>query len=128
MVRSFLLTLFCASAFDGNNNGGSVVVAPGGGNIMLMYGGEGMDIAERYNDWGVTAFVLTYRLSPRYNDAVRVLDGNRAIQVVRARAAEMKLDPHRVGFIGFSAGSNMGRLVVAAAVPGDPAAGDMVSR
>src|SRR5436309_1432829 len=41
-------------------NGGSVVIAPGGSNIMLMYGGEGMDIAERYNDWGVTAFVLTY--------------------------------------------------------------------
>ena len=99
---------------EGKRNGGSVVIAPGGSNIMLMYGGEGMDIAERYNDWGVTAFVLTYRLSPRYNDAVRVLDGNRAIQVVRARAAELKLDPHRVGYIGFSAGSNMGRSVVAA--------------
>jgi acetyl esterase/lipase len=113
---------------EGKRNGGSIVIAPGGSNIMLMYGGEGMDIAERYNDWGVTAFVLTYRLSPRYSDAVRVLDGNRAIQVVRARAAEMKLDPHRVGYIGFSAGSNMGRSVVAAAVGGDPAAGDPVGR
>ena len=106
----------------------SIVIAPGGSNDMLMYGGEGMDIAERYNDWGVTAFVLTYRLVTRYSDAVRVLDGNRAIQVVRARAAEMKLDPHRVGYIGFSAGSNMGRSVVAAAVGGDPAAGDPVGR
>jgi len=44
---------------EGKGNGGSVVVAPGGGDIMLMYGGEGMDIAERYNDWGVAAFVLT---------------------------------------------------------------------
>jgi acetyl esterase/lipase len=113
---------------EGKRNGGSVVIAPGGSNIMLMYGGEGVDIAERYNDWGVTAFVLTYRLSPRYNDAVRVLDGNRAIQVVRSRAPEMKLDPHRVGYIGFSAGSNMGRLVVAATAAGDPAATDPVSR
>jgi hypothetical protein len=40
---------------------------------MLMHGGEGLDIAERYNAWGVTAFVLTYRLSPRYVDNVRVM-------------------------------------------------------
>jgi acetyl esterase/lipase len=87
-----------------------------------------LDIAERYNDWGVTAFVLTYRLSPRYNEAARVLDGNRAIQVVRARAGEMKLDPRRVGYIGFSAGSNMGRSVMAGATPGDPNAADTVAR
>ena len=105
---------------EGKRNGGSVVIAPGGSNIMLMYGGEGMDVAERYNDWGVTAFVLTYRLSPRYNEAARVLDGNRAIQVVRAHAAEMKLDPKRVGYIGFSAGSSMGRSVVAGSTAGDP--------
>src|SRR5215831_8582759 len=113
---------------EGKREGGAVVIAPGGSNIMLMYGAEGLDIAERYNEWGVTAFVLTYRLSPRYNDAVRVLDGNRAIQVVRAHAAEMKLDPHRVGYIGFSAGSNMGRLVVAGASAGDSGASDPVSR
>ena len=120
------LTLFLPP--ETKRNGGSVVIAPGGSNIMLMYGGEGLDIAERYNEWGVAAFVLTYRLAPRYNDAVRVLDGNRAIQVVRAHAAEMKLDPHRVGYIGFSAGSNMGRSVVAAASQGDAAAADAVSR
>ncbi len=113
---------------EGKRNGGSVVIAPGGSNIMLMYGAEGIDIAEQYNDWGVTAFVLTYRLAPKYSDQARVLDGKRAIQVVRARAAEMKLDPSRVGYIGFSAGSNMGRLVADAAGPGDPNAGDPVER
>ncbi len=70
-----------------------------------------MEVAERYNDWGVTAFVLTYRLSPRYGENARVLDGKRAVQLVRARAAELKLDPNRVGYIGFSAGSNMARSV-----------------
>ena len=120
------LTVFAPA--EAKRNGGAVVIAPGGSNIMLMYGAEGLDIAERYNDWGVTAFVLTYRLSPHYNDAARVLDGNRAIQVVRARAAEMKLDPDRVGYIGFSAGSNMGRLVAAAASEGDAASADPVSR
>ena len=113
---------------ENKRNGGAVVVAPGGGNIMLMYGGEGMTIAERYNDWGVTAFVLTYRLSPRYREDARVLDGKRAIQLVRSRAAEWKLDPKRVGFIGFSAGSSLARSVAAASGPGDPNAADPMDR
>jgi endo-1,4-beta-xylanase len=113
---------------EGRRNGGSVVVAPGGSNIMLMYGGEGMDIAERYNDWGVTAFILTYRLAPRYADDARVADAKRAIQIVRSRAAEMRLDPNRVGYIGFSAASNLGRLVADAAGPGDTSASDPIAR
>jgi acetyl esterase/lipase len=125
-LDSPFLTVFLPAA--GKGNGASVVIAPGGANIMLMYGAEGLDIAERYNDWGVTAFVLTYRMSPRYADEARVLDGKRAIQVVRSHAAEWNLDPHRVGYIGFSAGSNMGRLVAAAAGPGDAQAVDAIDR
>jgi acetyl esterase/lipase len=113
---------------EGKRNGGSVVVAPGGGDIMLMYGAEGLDIAERYNDWGVAAFVLTYRLAPRYNQAARVLDGKRAIQLVRSRAAEFHLDPKRVGYIGFSAGSTLGRAIADVAGPGDPSAADPIDR
>jgi acetyl esterase/lipase len=113
---------------ENKRNGGSVVVAPGGGNIMLMYGVEGMDIAERYNDWGVTAFVLTYRLSPRYSDAARILDGKRAVQLVRSRAAEWKLSTDKIGFIGFSAGSSLGRSVAAESGPGDPNAADPIDR
>lgn len=113
---------------EGKRNGGSVVIAPGGSNIMLMYGAEGIDIAERYNDWGVTAFVLTYRLSPRYSDDARILDGKRAIQMVRSHAADMKLDPKRVGFIGFSAGGNMGRLLLRASGPGDAGAADPIDQ
>lgn len=113
---------------EGKRNGGSVVIAPGGSNIMLMYGAEGIDIAEPYNDWGVTAFVLTYRLAPRYGEDARVLDGKRAIQLVRSRAAEMKLDPARVGYIGFSAGANLGRPLVNASGPGDANAADPIAR
>jgi formylglycine-generating enzyme required for sulfatase activity/acetyl esterase/lipase len=120
------LTVFLPPA--GKSNGTSVVIAPGGANIMLMYGGEGLDIAERYNDWGTAAFILTYRLSPRYNDAARVLDGRRAIQMVRANARAWNLDPNRIGYIGFSAGSNMGRSIVAAAGPGDAMATDPIDR
>ena len=105
---------------EGKRNGGSVIVAPGGSNIMLMYGVEGIDVAERFNDWGITAFVLTYRMSPRYGENVRVMEGQRAVQLVRSRAAEFKLDPKRIGYIGFSAGSNTARSVVGTAGPGDP--------
>jgi acetyl esterase/lipase len=109
-------------------NGGSVIIAPGGGNIMLMYGAEGMDVAEVVNDWGVTAFVLTYRLSPRYDSDARTLDGQRAIRLVRAHAAEWGLDPARIGYIGFSAGGSMGRSVAAASGPGDVNAADPIER
>jgi acetyl esterase/lipase len=105
------LTVFAPPT--GTSNGGSVIIAPGGSNIMLMYGAEGMEIAERYNDWGVTAFVLTYRLSPRYDATARALDGKRAVELVRSRAAELKIDPGRIGFIGFSAGSAIARVVAA---------------
>jgi acetyl esterase/lipase len=112
----------------GTANGGSVVIAPGGGNIMLMYGAEGADVAEVFNDWGVTAFVLTYRLSPRYDNDARTLDGKRAVQLVRAHAAEWHLDPARIGFIGFSAGGHLGRSVVAASGAGAADAADPLDR
>jgi acetyl esterase/lipase len=120
------LTAFVPPA--GKSNGTSVIIAPGGSDIMLMYGAEGLDIAERYNEWGVTAFVLTYRMAPKYAANARVLDGKRAIQMVRANAARWKLDPAKIGYIGFSAGSNMGRSVVAAAGPGETDAPDPIAR
>ena len=113
---------------EGKRNGASVVVAPGGGNIMLMYGSEGMEIAERFNDWGAAAFVLTYRLAPKYGQDARVLDGNRAVQLVRAHAQEWGLDPGKIGFAGFSAGSSLGRAVVDAAKPANPGAADPLDR
>ncbi len=113
---------------EGKRNSSSVVIAPGGSNIMLMYGLEGIDIAERFNDWGTTAFVLTYRLSPRYGDDARALDGNRAMQLVRSRAKEWGLDPGKIGFAGFSAGSSMARLVVDAAKTGDASSSDSADK
>jgi acetyl esterase/lipase len=109
-------------------NGSSVIIAPGGSNIMLMYGAEGLEAAERYNEWGAVAFVFTYRLSPRYNEDVRVRDARRAVALVRSRAREWGLDPNRIGYAGFSAGSNTARTVAATAVPGDPQAVDPIDR
>jgi formylglycine-generating enzyme required for sulfatase activity len=120
------LTVFTPRA--GHANGGAVVIAPGGGNIMLMYGGEGAEVAEVFNDWGVTAFVLTYRLSPRYDQEARTRDGERALRLVRASAAAWRLDPARIGFIGFSAGGSLGRAVMAASDSGAPQSPDPIER
>jgi acetyl esterase/lipase len=125
-LDSPFLTVFMPP--EGKRNGSSVIIAPGGANIMLMYGAEGVEIAERFNDWGAAAFVLTYRLSPRYGENARVMDGNRAVRLLRSRASEWKLDPNRIGFAGFSAGSTLGRSVVAASGAGDPNAEDPVDR
>ena len=120
------LTVFPAA--KDHRNGSAVIIAPGGSNIMLMYGAEGIEVAERFNDWGTTAFVLTYRMSPSYANDARTLDGNRAIRLVRSLSKEWDLDPKRVMFIGFSAGSSMARYVAAASDPGDPNAQDPAER
>jgi formylglycine-generating enzyme required for sulfatase activity len=119
------VTVFLPRA--GTANGSAAIVAPGGGNIMMMYGSEGADVAEALNEWGVTAFVLTYRLVPYDNDA-RTSDGERAMRLVRAHAAEWKLDARRIGFIGFSAGGSLARAVVAASDGGDANAADSIER
>jgi acetyl esterase/lipase len=113
---------------ENKRNGTAVVVAPGGANIMLMYGAEGLEIAERFNDWGAAAFVLTYRLAPRYGEEARVADGNRALRLVRARARQWGIAPDKIGFAGFSAGSFLARSVVRAATPGDAQAVDPIER
>ena len=119
------LTVFAPRA--GKANGSAVVIAPGGGNIMLMYGNEGAYVAEVFNDWVVTAFVLSYRLAPYDNDA-RTRDGERAMRLVRAHAAEWQLDAGKIGFIGFSAGGSLARAVVAASDAGAPDATDPIER
>lgn len=109
-------------------NGSAVIIAPGGSNIMLMYGAEGIEVAERFNDWGACAFVLTYRLSPKYNDDARIADGNRAVQLIRARAKEWGVDPAKIGLAGFSAGSALVRHAIANAQPGNPSSPDPIER
>jgi formylglycine-generating enzyme required for sulfatase activity len=120
------LTVFLPRA--GTANGSAVVIAPGGGNIMLMYGGEGAEVAEVFNDWGVTAFVLSYRLSPPYDNDARTQDGERAMRLVRANATDWHLDPARLGLVGFSAGGSLARAVVGASDPGIADSADRIER
>jgi acetyl esterase/lipase len=86
--------------------GAAVVVCPGGG-YQHLADHEGRPVAEWLNSIGVTAFVLKYRLGPRYRHPSMLQDAGRAIRTVRARAAEWGLDPERVGILGFSAGGHL---------------------
>jgi acetyl esterase/lipase len=112
--------------------GAAVVVAPGGGFHELVYVNEGVRAAEFFNSIGVAAFVLKYRLpgeenSPYTIDNVRQ-DAYRAMRLVRSRAAEWQIDPHRVGMMGFSAGGALVSLVAYAPGNGDPSAPDPIDR
>lgn len=87
-------------------NGTAIVVCPGGGYGRLA-SHEGHDVALWLNRLGVTAFVLKYRLGPRYHHPVMLWDVQRTIRLVRAKAAEWKVNPQRIGVMGFSAGGHL---------------------
>jgi len=84
-----------------------IVVCPGGGYHMLATDWEGTKVAAWLNARGVAAFVLRYRLGPRYHYPVELLDAQRALRTVRSRAAQYGLDPDRIGIWGFSAGGHL---------------------
>jgi len=92
---------------EGKANGAAVVICPGGGYQFLAVDHEGKQIAEWLNKHGVTAFMLKYRIAPRYQHPAPMQDAQRAIRTVRARAKEWHLDPKRIGIWGFSAGGHL---------------------
>lgn len=88
-------------------NGTSVIICPGGGFNILAWNKEGTEVAEWFNSIGVTAFALKYRCptgSRSPNWLAPAQDAQRAVSLVRSRAAEFGIDPARVGLLGFSAG------------------------
>lgn len=114
------------------NNGTSVIIAPGGGLYVLGIKGEGTDVAKWLNTKGITAFVLKYRLVPTSDKngvqqleedsrngspdlekkvapvlPLSITDGLNAIAHIRSHARELEIDPHKIGFMGFSAGGSV---------------------
>jgi acetyl esterase/lipase len=85
----------------------AVIVAPGGSYTRLSMNLEGRAPANYFNALGIAAFVLRYRLGPRYHHPIELGDAQRAIRTVRARAAEWHLAPDRIGMMGFSAGGHL---------------------
>ncbi|MEP7259217.1 MAG: alpha/beta hydrolase, partial [Flavitalea sp.] len=92
-------------------NGSAVIICPGGGYSILASGHEGADVARRFNEMGVTAFVLKYRIP---NDKTMVnkeigpiQDAQQAISMVRSHARKWGVRKDRIGIMGFSAGGHL---------------------
>lgn len=90
-----------------NPNGAAVMVCPGGGYGGLAIEKEGTAIAEWFNSFGVSAFVLKYRLGPRYHHPAMLDDARTGIRMIRTRAKEFGVDPNKIGVMGFSAGGHL---------------------
>jgi len=97
----------------GTNTGVAVIVFPGGGYNALAVDLEGTEICDWLTSRGITAVLLKYRVPTKpkvgpYSEAPQALaDAQRTLGLVRSRAAEWHIDPHKIGVIGFSAGGHM---------------------
>jgi len=99
------LTIYLPPAANGMHSG--VVVCPGGGYGMLAADHEGKQIAQWLNARGVAAFVLRYRLGPRYHHPIELGDAQRALRFVRFHAADYGVAAEKIGIWGFSAGGHL---------------------
>jgi len=107
--------------------GAAVIVCPGGAYGHLA-DHEGAPVAEWLNSIGITAFVLKYRLGPRYHHPAPMQDAARAIRTVRSRASEWKIDPERIGILGFSAGGHLASTIATHSDSGKTDARDPIER
>jgi len=96
----------------GKNTGAAIVVFPGGGYQVLAIDLQGTEICDWLTSKGITAVLLKYRVptqrvGPYGESPLALQDAQRAVGLVRFRAAEWHIDPHKIGVIGFSAGGHM---------------------
>ncbi len=118
--------LYCPAPAD-TANGTAIVVCPGGGYANLAMDHEGYQIAAWMNGHGVTAFILAYRRAP-YKHPIPSMDAARAMRIVRSRAKDWKIDPAKIGIIGFSAGGHLAGTASILPEPGNPDAEDPIER
>ena len=112
----------------GGTTGAAMVICPGGGYSHLAPH-EGNDYALWLNQHGVTCFVLKYRLgSGGYRHPAMLEDAARAVRLVRASAADWRIDPKRVGIMGSSAGGHLASTLMTHSGLGQPGATDPVER
>lgn len=103
-------TLTIYKAPEAKNTGAAVVVFPGGGYRILAYDLEGTEVCEWLNGIGVNCLLVKYRVPqqpgvPRYE--APLADAQKAMTMAHAQAAEWKIDPERIGVLGFSAGGHL---------------------
>ena len=106
----------------------SVIVMPGGGYTHLVMEKEGAVEARWLNGHGVSAFVLEYRLGPRYRFPAPMLDGARAVRYVRSHAKELDVAADKIGLWGFSAGGHLAGYLAAVHDKGEKDAADAIDR
>ena len=103
------MTTYLPSRPDANQS--AVIILPGGGYTGVSIMKEGHEVARKLNEYGVAAFVLKYRTpSPRHMRNVTLgplQDVQEAIHKVRQRAADFRINPQRIGVMGFSAGGHL---------------------
>ena len=120
------LTLYPATGAEKVPTG--IIVCPGGSYGALSSVKEGSDVALWLNRLGISAFVLKYRLGPKYHHPVELSDAQRAIRYVRSRAADFGIQPNRIGIWGFSAGGHLASTAGTHFDNGDPQAADPMER
>jgi acetyl esterase/lipase len=113
--------------------GVAVLIAPGGGHSKLCLGHEGYALAEWFQEHGVAAFVLKYRLAREKGSTYTIqdhamADTRRALRLIRSRAKEWNIRPDRVGVMGFSAGGELAAFAAMKNDPGKPDAADSIER
>ncbi|HWB84775.1 MAG TPA: alpha/beta hydrolase [Bryobacteraceae bacterium] len=113
---------------EGQGTGAAVIVFPGGGYAHLSMDKEGNEVARWLNSIGITAFVLRYRLGPRYHHPIEWHDAQRAIRLVRSRATEYRILPNHIGVMGFSAGGHLASTVGTHFDAGEAGASDPIDR
>lgn len=120
------LTIYSVSGANKVSTG--VVICPGGGYHNLSMDHEGKEIAEWLNHLGIAAFVLKYRLGPKYHAPIEMWDAQRAIRYARAHAADYGIQSDRIGIWGFSAGGHLASTAGTHFDKGDPSAADIINR
>ena len=116
-----------------NATGTAVIIAPGGGHRKLCLGHEGDALADWFARRGIAAFVLRYRLSREEGSSYTLQghamdDTRRAIRMIRWRAGDWKINPQRIGILGFSAGGELAAYAAMKSDNGDPGASDPIER
>jgi acetyl esterase/lipase len=110
------------------STGAAVLVLPGGGYGRLSDVKEGSEVAKWLNSLGISAFVLKYRLGPRYNQPTHLLDAARAMRTIRHRAKEWNVDATRIAIFGFSAGGHLASTLGTKFDAGKPDSKDEIER
>lgn len=115
------------------STGTAVIICPGGGHSKLCLGHEGYALAEWFQEHGIAAFVLKYRLAREKGSTYTIqdhamADARRALRLIRSRAADWHIQPDRLGILGFSAGGELAAFAAMKNDPGQKDAADPIER